>query len=94
MQKFIGKDETLIKGKDVFENGKWIATDSTLRVQYLRDNFLKKVTSNSHEWTTLYIDESDRRYWELFYSEANWKDMGSPSLRFISEAEAKEKYKL
>lgn len=92
MKNKLGKDEVLLKGECML--GKPHPGRTTRRIRYLEENILKEIANNNcGEWTWLYLDESDGRYWELFYPEANWKDNGPPSLRHISEAEAKEKYK-
>jgi hypothetical protein len=90
----LGKDETLLKSESFFKDGKFTVNDVPARIDYLTENVLKEIAVNNDEWTRLYLDESDGRYWELFYGEANWKDIGPPSLRNISEEEAKEKYKI
>jgi hypothetical protein len=84
--------EVLLRGEDML--GKPNPGETTRRIRYLQENVLKKISTCDGGWNILYVDESDSRYWELFYPEANWKDVGPPSLRNISETEAKEKYKL
>ncbi len=92
MKTNLGKDEVLLKGENML--GKPHPGEVTRRIDYLTENALKEVAVCNADWSRLYYDESDGRYWELFYPEANWKDMGPPSLRCISEDEAKEKYKV
>ncbi len=88
----LSKDEVLLKGEDML--GKPFPGEVTRRIDYLTENVLKEIAVNHNEWTRLYLDESDGRYWELFYPEYNEHDVGPPSLRNIPEAEVKEKYKL
>jgi hypothetical protein len=88
----LGKEEVLLKGEDML--GKSHPGETTRRIDYLTENVLKKINTCDGGWIILYLDESDGRYWELFYPEANWKDFGPPSLRHIPESEAKEKYQL
>lgn len=84
--------EILLKGENML--GKPHPGETTRRIDYLTENVLKEVSDCDGGWTTLYIDESDGRYWELFYPDYNEHNAGPPSLRNLSEAEAKEKYKL
>ena len=74
--------------------GKTHPGETTRRIDYLTENVLREIAHNSDDWARLYLDESDDRYWELFYPEANWKDIGPPSLRHVSKEEAKKKYKI
>lgn len=91
MKTRLGKNEVLLKGENMF--GKPFPGETTKRIRYLQENVLKEISSREGGWIILYVDESDGRFWELFYSEYNEHDAGPPSLRNISEAEAKEKYK-
>jgi hypothetical protein len=93
MENRLKEDETILKGNSTFKDGKFVPDKTAKRIEYLISNILKKI-SVSPEWTTLYYDESDGRYWEKFYPEYNWRNVGPPSLRNISEIAAKEKYKL
>jgi hypothetical protein len=93
MKTKLEKNEVLIKGISSLKEGKFTPSETTRRIEYLQENILKKVSTRDGGWTILYLDESDGRYWELFYADDNDHDVGPPSLRNISEAEAKEKYK-
>lgn len=93
MENKLGKDEIILKGSSTFKDGKFVSNDIVKRIEYLVSNVLKKIAT-SPDWTTLYYDESDGRYWEKFYPEYNWRNVGPPSLRNISEDEAINRYKL
>lgn len=85
------KDETLLSGEWLFESGKVVGNEACERVEYLITVLEKIAVGN---WTKLYHDSSDNRYWELFYEHSERHGGGPPSLRHISESEAKEKYQL
>ena len=93
MENKLKEDEVILKGSSTFKNGKFVSDPIVKRIEYLVTNVLKKVAT-SPEWTTLYYDESDGRYWEKFYPEYNWRNVGPPSLKNISEEDAKRKYNL
>jgi hypothetical protein len=84
--------EILLKGENML--GKLHPGETTRRIRYLEENVLKEVSTCDGGWTILYLDESDGRYWELFYPEYNEHNAGPPSLKNISEEEAKKKYNL
>jgi hypothetical protein len=64
----------------------------TIRILWLIENDLKKITSDSSGWETLYVDLADNRLWELTYSQSQMHAGGPPSLINITRAEAKRKY--
>lgn len=92
MKNKLEANEVLLKGESAL--GKLHPGETTKRIRYLQKNILKKVSDCDGGWTILYLDESDGRYWELFYSEYNEHNAGPPSLKNISEEEAKKKYNL
>lgn len=94
MNNKLGKNETLLKGQAIFKDGKFLPDPITARIDYLKENVLREVATCNEGWNILYIDDSDGRYWELFYADGNWKSEGPPSLQYISEEEAKIKYNL
>lgn len=85
-------NEVLLVGESM--RGKPLPGETTKRIRYLQENLLKKISTCDGGWTILYLDESDGRYWELFYDRGDWRSEGPPSLRHIPESEAKEKYDL
>lgn len=91
MKTQLEKDETYLKGEWLVKDKKVIGDESCERIKYLTAEVLKEVSVGN--WTRLYIDEADGRYWELFYEQGERHGGGPPSLKNISESEAKEKYK-
>ena len=92
MKTVLSKEENYLKGEWLFENGKVTGNEACERIEYLTAEVLKEVSVGN--WTRLYIDEDDGRYWELFYEHSERHGGGPPSLKNISEEEAKENYKL
>jgi Immunity protein 27 len=88
------KNETLLSGKWVVVNKQVIGDEACQRVKYLTSEVLEKIATTGGGWEILYRDNSDGRYWELFYEQGDWHGGGPPSLKNISEEEAKEKYQL
>lgn len=93
MKTVLSKEETYLKGEWLFKNGKVTGNEACERIEYLI-TILEKIASTDGGWDTLYKDNSDGRYWELFYEHSEMHGGGPPSLKNISEEEAKEKYKL
>lgn len=89
----LSKDEAYLKCEWLFNKGKVTGNDTCERIEYLITTF-EKLGTASGGWETLYKDNSDGRYWELTYEHSEMHGGGPQSLRNISEAEAKEKYKL
>lgn len=90
----IRKSELEIKGNWVFENGKIIEDEVSKRINYLKDNYLKKISVSASGWEILYQDPNDMRYWELTHLFSGEHGAGPPSLFFISKEEAVKKYSL
>ncbi len=93
MKTKLEKYEVLLKGEWLIDNGKVVGNEDCERIEYLI-TVLERISSASGGWDILYLDKLDGRYWELFYEHSERHGGGPPSLRYISEAEAKEKYKL
>ncbi|MDE0561642.1 Imm27 family immunity protein [Algoriphagus sp. NF] len=92
--KKISKDEILIKGKWVFENGEMKKDGDCLRIEWLIQHHLKWVSKDASGWLNLYQDPDDERYWELLYEDSDSHGGGPPSLKYIPEAKVKERYKI
>lgn len=92
MKNKLEKNETYLKGEWVLQNDEVIGDETCHRIRHLITR-LEEISSADGGWETLYRDNSDGRYWELFYEHGDWHGGGPPSLRNISEPEAKEKYK-
>ena len=90
----IGKDETKIIGHWVFIGSKTVADEACMRIDYLRSNYLKLITTDESGWLNLYQDPLDNRYWQLNFEHREMQGGGPPSLIFITELEAKSKYGL
>lgn len=93
MKTKLKKEENYLKGEWLFENGKVTGNEACERIECLI-NILEKIASTDGGWDTLYKDNSDGRYWELFYEHSERHGGGPPSLKNIPEKDAKEKYKL
>lgn len=92
MIKKIDNNELELIGKLIFKNGKVIENETAQRINYLRDNYLKKIAVTSFGWEILYIDPTDMRYWELTFTQSETQGSGPPSLYNISKEIAIEKY--
>lgn len=92
MKTKLKKNETYLKGEWIEKNDEVVGDETCNRIRSLITNF-EEISSTSGGWEILYRDSSDGRYWELFYEHSDWHGGGPPSLRNISELEAKEKYK-
>lgn len=90
----INKDETEIVGHQNFINFKIIADHNCTRIEWLTANYLVKITTDSSGWDVLYKDPNDNRYWELIYPNSEIHGGGPPSLIFLSNREASNKYAL
>ncbi len=92
MKTKLEKNETYLKGEWVLQNDEVIGDETCNRIRNIVTN-LEEISSTDGGWTILYKDNSDGRYWELFYEHNERHGGGPPSLKNISEEEAKEKYK-
>jgi hypothetical protein len=79
--------------------GTWIEIDGRVvgdqaceRIQTLTDKFLIKVGTDRSGWETLFRDPEDGRYWERTYPHGEWHGGGPPTLYYLSDKEATEKY--
>lgn len=82
--------ETCVTGGWVREGTRVIADENLLRIQWLVGNCLEKVALGN--WSILYRDKSDGRFWEQFYPHGEMHAGGPESLRLLTLAEVKEKY--
>lgn len=81
--------------------GRWIAGDGEVRadeacqrIEHLTAKYLVRIANSSTwgDWETLYQDPVDGRYWEKIYPQGEMQGGGAPSLKTLSEAEARLKY--
>lgn len=90
----INPDESKIIGNWIFDGVKMIADDQCKRIELLRSEYLKLISTDSSGWNKLYIDPNDGRYWELQFKNGEMQGGGPPSLIIISEIEAKSKFNI
>jgi len=90
----IDKNETKIVGHWIFDGSKMIADEGCKRIDWLRSNYLKLVSTDASGWLKLYQDPEDKRYWQLNFEHGEMQGGGPPSLILLSETEAKEKYNI
>lgn len=92
MNKLLPEEVNLI-GSWVFKNGQVEGDENTKRIQYLIDNILEKKATSPDGWEILYLDQNDKRFWELTYPDGEMQGGGPPQLKCISREVAKQKYK-
>ena len=92
MKQRLGKDEHLLVGKWIFQDGKVVEDDTSKRIKYLIHNVLNKIANSQDGWEALYLDPSDHRYWELTYPQSSLHGGGAPTLKNIARKEAILKY--
>lgn len=64
------------------------------RIYSLRNDYLRRITSDESGWDILYQDPEDMRYWELIYEHGELQGGGPPSLVLLSGTEARSKYNI
>lgn len=94
MNKKLDQNEIALIGDWIDQNGAVVADDTAKRIAYLTKDILKKIATSNGGWNILYIDLDDSRYWELFYPHGEMQGGGPPSLRNLSQQEAKQRYKI
>lgn len=90
----IEKNETKIAGHWIFDGTKMIADENCKRIDWLRSNYLKLISTDESGWLKLYQDPDDNRYWQLNFEHGEMQGGGPPSLILLSESEAKAKYNI
>lgn len=90
----IKANETEIVGNWVFDGSQMISDDQCKRIDWLRGNYLKLISTDSSGWLNLYQDPEDGRYWQLQFRYGHMQGGGPPSLITLSETAAKEQYDL
>jgi hypothetical protein len=78
-------EETIIQCTCTIENGKVLWSDSCTRINWLITNYLIKVSSDQVNWTTLYQDLDDLRYWEHSYPYSEMHGGGPPMLECLTD---------
>ena len=90
----IDKEETKIIGSSSFDGFKIIADEQSKRIDWLVKHYLEKISSDGLNWTVLYQDPEDKRYWELEFPQSDEHGGGPPSLVLLSESDAEERYNI
>ena len=89
----INPDEILIEGKWVKSTNNQIVGDAACnRVEELVRDYLVRLTSDKSGWDTLYQDPADKRFWEHIYLQSWMHGGGPPTIRNITQDEARQKY--
>jgi hypothetical protein len=88
----IKHDETLISGQWIFDGSKVIADSQCERIDWLRRSYLILIATDDSGWLKLYQDPEDKRYWQLNFDQGELQGGGPPTLKLLTEHEAKEKY--
>ena len=83
---------TILKGKWLYENGAIIADKICDEINYIVNDFLQKITTDTSGWDTLYLNPLDGNYWELIYEHSDLAGGGPPTLKIISKNEISNKY--
>ncbi|MCW4470553.1 Imm27 family immunity protein [Flavobacterium sp. MFBS3-15] len=86
--------ENEIKCQWILAGKELAANNDCERIDWLRKNYLTEIARDNSEWLILYQDPKDKRFWELRFEFAEMHGGGPPSLIYISNDEAKEKYKI
>lgn len=87
-------EESELKGQWIVQGNIVLADETCKRIDFLIKNILKEVKTDESGWNTLYQDNQDKRFWEYSYPQSEMHGGGPPSLKVISEAEAKQKYEI
>ena len=87
-------DEILLIGSWKMDAGKVVSDEVCVRIEKLKNNYLKKVTVDKSGWETLYQDPKDNRFWLLFYPNSENHGGNSPTLKMLTQTEVTEKFGL
>jgi hypothetical protein len=85
-------NETELVGKWIFRDNQTTADATTDRIHWLMKNSLTKVADAN--WSNLWQDPADSRYFELTFPEGQMHGGGPPKLSHLTEKEARRKYTL
>jgi hypothetical protein len=94
MKRSIGEDEYELIGKLLLQNNRLVEDETSARINFLTNNYLKKIAISISGWEILYRDETDNRFWELIYSHSELQGGGVPTLINITKENAIIKYRL
>lgn len=88
----ISKTETVLKGRWIEKGSTVIQDDVCKRIDYLVSSVLEELGVNELNWSVLYKDPNDQRYWELTFPESSLHGGGPPELKVIDPIVAKRRY--
>lgn len=93
--KKIDISETELTGSIILD-GKTVKKDDVfMRINWLRNNYLKEIAVDESGWEVLYQDPNDSRYWELTFPDSESHGGGAPKLSYVKLSETiKSKYKI
>ncbi|MBC7401430.1 MAG: hypothetical protein H7289_15935 [Mucilaginibacter sp.] len=77
-------NESVIKCDGKLIAGNMVWNDNCERINWLTSEYFTKISNDPIEWTTLYQDPSDLRYWELSYPHAEMHGGGPPQLECVT----------
>jgi hypothetical protein len=83
----LNTEETLLIGSWKKRGDTVVADEICERIEKLKSNYLRKVSTEKTAWQILYQDPNDNRYWLLDYPNSAWQGGGSPTLKMIRATE-------
>ncbi len=86
--------ETVLTGEWFVSADGVVADETCKRIEVLTASVLKHLGNDMSGRESLFQDPADGRLWELYYSKGEMHGGGPPSLRNITELQARSKYKL
>jgi hypothetical protein len=86
--------ERLIAGAWTESDGAVASDEAARRIDWLVNQYLKRIGDGGDGRTTLYPDPADGRYWELTYPLSELHGGGPPQLAAISPTDASRRYAL
>jgi hypothetical protein len=84
----LSSTESELIGTWVEQNGSIVGDDNCKRIEWLTTSVLDKIGVG--EWTIIYCDKTDGRFWQLYYPESHMHGGGPPSMKTVSKDEANE----
>jgi hypothetical protein len=85
-------EENNLTGAWLIEGNQVVADEVCHRIRILVEECLRLMGSADEDWSKLYLDPEDGRYWELTYPQSYMHGGGPPQLVQISDDAAKIKY--